>query len=145
MTKSMIIAAEDAADLQVISAQLQDAVARLGDFVWLPKKHRFAAMLNRFKWEDGKGHDLRVRTGLHFDGVLSVQSQNLKQNDPDAVVSLLAIEFMPRTPDDCSGTIELLFAGGGAIRLDVECIDAALSDVSEPWVARGRPQHETGR
>jgi hypothetical protein len=144
MTKPTIIAAEDAEDLQIISAQLQDAVARVGDFVWLPKKRRFAALFNRFKWEEGKGHDLRVRAGLHFDGVLSVQSQNIQRGDLDAVVSLLTIEFTPKAPEDCAGMIELLFAGGGAIRLEVECIDAALSDVSAPWAARGRPEHQAG-
>lgn len=144
MTKHTIIAAEDTEDLQVISAQLQDAVARVGDFVWLPKKRRFAALFNRFKWEEGNGRDLRVRAGLHFDGVLSVQSQNIQRGDLDAVVSLLAIEFTPKGPDDCAGVIELLFAGGGAIKLEVECIDAALSDVSAPWAARGRPEHQAG-
>ena len=147
MSKATIIAAEDAEDLQVISAQLQDAVARVGDFVWLPKKRRFAALFNRFKWEDAearKSENLRVRAGLHFDGVLSVRAQNIRRSEPDAVLSLLAIEFVPKAPDDCGGTIELLFAGGGAIRLEVECIDAALSDVSAPWAARGRPEHQAG-
>ena len=40
------------------------------------------------------------------------------------------------------GTIELVFSGGGTIRLEVECIDAALTDVSSEWAALGRPSHE---
>ena len=36
---------------------------------------------------------MRVLTGLHFDGVLKVQSQNVRQDDPDAVAELLAINF----------------------------------------------------
>ena len=31
------LGAQDAEDLQIISAQLQDAVARVGDLVWLPQ------------------------------------------------------------------------------------------------------------
>jgi hypothetical protein len=141
----LTLAAEDAEDLEVISARLQDAVAQVKDLVWLPKSRRFAAILNRFKWEDveaKKGGDLRVRARLYFDDVLSVQSQNIRRNVPDAVVSLLAIRFTPKGEGDPAGTIELVFAGGASIRIDVECIAAALTDVSGEWAARGRPDHD---
>jgi hypothetical protein len=137
-----VLAAEDAEDLQVISARLQDAVARLGDLVYLPKSRRFAALFSRFKWESGQRVNLRVRSGLHFDGVLSVKSRNLKRGAPDAVVSLLAITFTPKAEGDPAGTVELVFAGGGAMMLEVECLDAGLADVSGEWAARGRPEHE---
>ena len=96
--RAPILAALDGEDLQVISARLQDAVARLGDLVYLPKKRRFVALFNRFKWESGKRENLRVRAGLHFDGVLSVKSQNLKMGAPEAVISLLAGDIYGRTP-----------------------------------------------
>jgi len=137
-----VLAAQDGEDLQVISARLQDAVAKMRDLVYLPKQHRFAALFNRFKWESGKRGNLRVRSGLHFDGVLKVRSQKLKRGAPDAVVELLAIRFTPTAPGDPAGTVELVFAGGGAITLDVECLDAGLADVSGAWAARGRPVHE---
>jgi hypothetical protein len=88
--------------------------------------------------------NLRVRSGLHFDRVLGVRSHNIRQGAPDAVISLLAIRFTPRGPGDPAGTVEMTFAGGGAIRLDVECIDAELADVSAEWAARGRPAHGDG-
>jgi hypothetical protein len=141
MSAGLTLGAEDAADLEVISARLQDAVAQVKDFVYLPKRRRFAALFNRFQWEAGRG-DLRVKSGLHFDGVLSVKSQNLKRGAPEAVVSLLAIKFTPKTAEDPAGTIELIFSGNGTLKLDVECIDAGLSDVSGVWAARGRPAHE---
>jgi hypothetical protein len=137
------LAAEDAEDLDVISARLQDAVARVGDLVWLPKQRRFAGLFNRFKWEAArKDGDVRVRAGLHFDAVLAVQSHNVMRGAPDAVVSLLAIRFTPAGGEDPGGTVHLEFAGGGGIRLVVECIDAGLADVSGDWAARGRPDHE---
>ena len=143
MTGGMTLAAEDAADLEIISARLQDAVARMKDLVYLPKRRRFAALFNRFQWEaDDRKGDLRVRSGLHFEGVLSVKSQKLKRGAPDAVVELLAIRFTPKGGEDPGGTIELVFAGGGALMLEVECVDASLSDVSGAWAARGRPEHE---
>ncbi len=137
------LAAEDAEDLEIVSARLQDAVAHLKDLAWLPKTRRFAALFNRFKWEDKrKRADLRVRALLHFDDVLSVKSKGLKRGAPDAVVSLLAIRFTPKGGDDPAGTVELVFAGGGTIRLEVECLSAGLSDVGGEWAARGRPDHE---
>ncbi|HEV2561070.1 MAG TPA: DUF2948 family protein [Rhizomicrobium sp.] len=141
--RELTLGAEDAEDLQIISARLQDAVAQLKDLVYLPKSRRFAALFNRFKWEGGgRNLNLRVRSGLHFDRVLSVKAHKLKRGDPDAVVSLLAIRFTPKGGEDPGGVIELVFSGGGAMRLDVECIDAGLSDVSGEWAARGRPLHE---
>jgi hypothetical protein len=142
-----VLAVEDAEDLQVISARLQDAVARVGDLVWLPKSRRFAALFNRFKWETAeqrRNENLRVRSGLHFDGVLQAKSYRINRGDPDAVLSLLAVRYTPKMPDDPSGVVELTFAGGGAIKLDVECIDAGLSDISGPWAARAKPEHQTG-
>jgi hypothetical protein len=142
--KREILAAEDAEDLQIISAKLQDAVGRVGDLVWLPKARRFAALLNRFKWENKRGGDnLRVRSGLYFNGVLSAKSHKIMRGDPDGVLSLLAIRFTAKGAEDPGGTVELVFAGGGTIQLEVEAIDAGLSDESGEWAALGRPEHET--
>ncbi len=40
--------------------------------------------------------------------------------------------------------VELLFSGGGAMKLEVECLDAGLTDLSGPWAAQARPQHHLG-
>jgi len=136
----MILAAQDAEDLTILSARLQDAAAKLGDFAFLPKQRRFAGVVNRLKWEDGG--KTRVRAGLHFDGVLAAQSQNVKLGAKDAVVAILAVTFTPKAVDDPAGTVEIVLAGGGAIRLEVECIAAELSDLTQPWAARGKPDHE---
>src|SRR5690242_19107375 len=114
----MILAAEDAEDLTILSARLQDAAARLGDFAWLPKQRRFAGVVNRLTWEDGG--KTRVRAGLQFDGVLAVKTQNVKLGATAAVVSILALTFTPAAVDDPAGTVEIVLAGGGAIRLEVE-------------------------
>jgi hypothetical protein len=142
MTKTLKLAAADAEDLQMLSARLQDAAGKLKDFVWLPKQRRFAAMLNRFRWEDAKGPGTRVRAALRFDGVSKVQSANVKRGASEAVVSLLTINFTPNSEGDPAGVIELVLAGGGTIRLTVECIDAELADQTGPWAARARPSHE---
>jgi hypothetical protein len=138
--KDVTLAAEDVEDLEVISARLQDAVAQVKDLVYLPRARRFAGLFNRFRWE--AKDDTRIRSGLHFDGVTACRAQNLRRDRPDAVVSLLAIRFTPRGAEDPGGEIDLLFSGGGALKLEVECIDARLSDISGEWAALRRPRHE---
>jgi len=140
MTDGLTLAAEDAEDLEIISARLQDAVAKVKDLVYLPKSQRFAALFNRFVWE--AKDDVRVQSGLSFARVLSVKAQNLRRDAPEAVVSLLAIRFTPKGTEDPGGEVELVFAGGGTLKLDVECIEASLSDISGEWAALGRPAHE---
>jgi hypothetical protein len=136
------LAAADAEDLEILSARLQDAVVKLKNFVWLPKKRRFAAMVNRLQWE--AGGKTRVRSGLHFDGVLKVQSAQVKLGAGEAVVAILAVTFAPTGGEDPGGVIEIVLAGGGAIRLDVECIDAGLADLTGPWAAIATPDHDNG-
>ena len=142
MSARLKLAAADAEDLEMLSARLQDAAGKLKDFVWLPKQRRFVAALNRYRWEESKSAGTRVRAALRFEGVSKVQSSHVKQGAPDAVVSLLAVRFMPNGEGDPAGTVELVLAGGGAIRLAVECIDAELTDLTGPWAARARPDHE---
>jgi hypothetical protein len=137
------LAAEDAEDLEILSARLQDAVAQVRDLKWLPKAQRFAALFNRFKWESAskRGKGLRVRAGLCFENVRSAKSHNIRRGHPHGVLSLLAIRFVPAGAEEPGGTIELVFSGGGTIRLEVECIAATLSDVSGEWSALGTPTH----
>ena len=136
------LAASDAEDLEVLSARLQDAVFKLKDASWQPKKRRFAVVVNRLQWE--AGGKTRLRAGLHFDGVLKVQSSQVKLGAGEAVVSVLAIRFTSNGGEDPGGVIEIVLAGGGAIRLSVECIDAELADMTAPWAARGTPDHGAG-
>jgi hypothetical protein len=142
MSEGLKLIAEDEEDLAILSAHLQDAVMRIGDLAYLPKSRRFAAFVNRYCWEgcpEGSVGE-RTRAGLHFNNVLKVQAMNVRQNDPEAVAELLALRFEPK--GEAGGFIDLMLAGGGCIRLEVEAIDAALRDVSEHWPARARPAHQ---
>ena len=40
------------------------------------------------------------------------------------------------------GAITLSFAGGGDLRVEVECVEAVLADVSQPWPTPRKPAHE---
>ena len=70
--------AEDEDDLAVISAALQDAIAKVGDIEWDARGRRFTLALNRYLWEVPGGLlGNRVRAGLQFGSVLGVKSRNL--------------------------------------------------------------------
>ncbi|HEY2709866.1 MAG TPA: DUF2948 family protein [Caulobacteraceae bacterium] len=133
--------AEDEDDLAVISAALQDAVAKVGDIEWDARGRRFTLALNRYLWETPGGLlGNRVRAGLQFGSVLAVKSRNLRRDPPDAVVELLAVSFQAEEPP--GGRVRLAFAGGGDVELTVECVDAALADLSAPWPTPSTPAHD---
>src|SRR5580692_1677990 len=133
--------AEDEDDLEVISAALQDAIAKVGDREWDAKGRRFTLALNRYLWETPAGLlGARIRAGLQFGSVLAVKSRNLRREAADAVVELLAVSFEPGEAP--GGSIRLAFAGGGDLELTVECVDAALADVSAPWPTPSTPAHD---
>jgi hypothetical protein len=142
--KPLLLMVEDAEDLNALSAVLQDAIAKVGDFAHLPAQRRFAFVANRFIWEDAadkkRGPFARVRTGCHFDDVIAVRQMNLRPEAREGVLDLLAIRFEPGA--DGAGAVMLTFAGGGAIRLEVESLNAQLADISAPWLTRARPAHE---
>jgi hypothetical protein len=135
--------AEDADDLAIISAALQDAVGKVGDVAFDPVGRTLTLSLNRFRWEAGDDHGgERVRAGLQFGGVLKLQARGVRREPAEAVICLLAIEFEPAGKGDPGGAVTLRFAGDADLRLEVECIDAAMADLSDPWPTPRRPGHE---
>ncbi len=130
--------AEDADDLQIISMALQDAILKPVDIVWERQARRLTIAFSRFCWECG---GTRVMSAMQFGDVLAVKSRRLPRN-PDASLELLALDFEPTEAP--SGRVILMFAGGGDLRVDVECLDAVVTDISERWPARVAPTHLDG-
>ncbi|HEY8247815.1 MAG TPA: DUF2948 family protein [Hyphomicrobium sp.] len=133
----------DLEDLQVLSCHLQDAVIRVGDMAYLKQDMRFAAIANRFDWEgavrDDSGVYQRRQAGLRFERVKAARIHGFDLNQKDTALALLALTF--EAAEDPSGVITLHFAGGGAVRLEVECIEAELRDLGAAWRARTKPVH----
>ena len=127
--------AQDEEDLKVISAALQDAVAKIGDISF--EHGRLTLVFNRFRWEQGRRE--RVRAGLQLGGVQAVKSRKLRRDAKSAVVELLALTFEPGEAP--GGAVVFSFAGGGDLRAEVECVDAALADLSDPWPTPRKPEH----
>ena len=130
--------AQDAEDLAVISAAMQDAVAKVGDIDYEPKGRRLTIAFNRYAWEAGGG--ARVRSALQLAGVLKVEARKIRREAPQAVIEILAMTFEPGEAP--GGVVTLSCAGGGDLRATVECVDAVLADVSQPWPTPRKPAHE---
>lgn len=137
-TAPLRLLAQDADDLAIISAALQDAVLKVGDINLEPRARRLTLALNRYRWEAGGGQ--RVRSGLQLAGVLEVKARKIRREARDAVLEILAITFEPGEPP--GGVITISCAGGGDLRVTVECIEAVLADVSQPWPTPRSPAHE---
>ncbi len=131
--------AEDADDLALVAAALQDAVTKIGDIRYEARARRLTLTANRYRWEARESE--RVRAALQLGSVLSVQARRLRRGAKDAILELLTLGFEPT--DAPGGIITFTFAGGGDLRVTVECLDAILADVSEPWPTPRIPKHET--
>lgn len=141
--KPLRLLAHDAEDLAVLSAALQDAVAKIGDIRWDAQARTLTIACNRFRWEAlgqrAKAGE-RVRSALQFGDVSGVQARNLRRDAKGAVVELLSIGF-EAAEEAPAGVVTLTFAGGGDMRVSVDCLDVALADVSDPWTTPRTPGH----
>ena len=145
--KPLRLKALDADDLGVLSGLVQDAVFPASEIKWDRKARRFGLLLNRFRWEDARNAERRsrdyerVQSVLVIEDAIKVQSQGVDPRDGDMVLSLLSLTFTPA--DDGAGFIELTLAGDGAIRIEVEALEAVLKDVTRPYVApsKSKPHH----
>ena len=131
----------DSEDLEVVAAATQDAVVRVVDVAYAAGDHRFALLLNRYAWEidGGRSSGQRKRAALSFDRVNKVATAGVNMQAAEGVLELLDITFEPN--DGPAGDVELQFAGGGTIRLSVECLEARLEDLGAAWSAKAKPEH----
>ena len=137
-TAPLRLLAQDAEDLAIISAAMQDAVAKVGDITYEAKARLLTIAFNRYCWESGGSE--RVRSALQLGGVMKVQARKIRRNARDAVLEVLALSFDAGEPP--GGIVTISCAGGGDLRAVVECVDAVLVDVSEPWPTPRAPTHK---
>jgi hypothetical protein len=135
----------DTADLAVISANLQDALIRVGDMAYIPRSKQFAMVAARFDWvgaaekKPGSSCCERCQTGLHFGRVLKVSCLGFHPQNEALILNLLNIGFKETEPP--SGIVEFVFSAGRAVRLHVECLEAELRDLGVRWTAKSAPHH----
>ena len=130
VTDQLKLIALDADDLAVISAHVQDARVQASDIVWRQDEMRLVVGMKRLDWEQtlsGGTVPRRLIAALRFDRVLACKSRNIDIEQPEVVLELVGIEFHPGEAP--GGSALLLFSHGGALRLDVECLECELTDL----------------
>jgi hypothetical protein len=139
------LVALDRDDLEVVSTHLQDATLNVGDVIWRPGERRLVISLARFDWEGSLSQAptfQRRRTALRFDRVNSLKCRNVNCGDKQAMLNLLAVEFEENDPP--AGVVTLIFSGGAALRLEVECLECELVDLGPVWATTCCPTHMDG-
>jgi hypothetical protein len=109
---------------------VQDARIQVSDIVWRQAEKRLVVGMNRLDWEQtlaGGTSPRRLVAALRFDRVLSCKSRNIDLGAPNTVLELLGVEF--HGSDAPGGSVLLMFMHGGALRLDVECLECELADL----------------
>ena len=138
------LGAMDPDDLQVLSALLQDAVLTVADVAWQKRHQRLTLLVNRLRREDGVhvSPPERVRALLAVENVIGVSSQGVSRDDPELVLSILAVSFEPT--EEGAGHVVFTLAGDGALRAEVEALELRLRDVTRPYqaVSGKTPDHE---
>lgn len=139
---SLKFIALDEEDLAVVSTHLQDAIVKVADIVWMPRDKRLVIGLDRFDWEATLAPNPTYRrrlAALRFDRVLACKCRDVRSVDKDKILNLLAVEFDPTDPP--GGIVTLIFSGGAALRLDVECLEVELADLGTAWTTTVCPEH----
>lgn len=132
------LVAFDERDLAVLSAHLQDACVNASDMAYLPREKRFALVTERYCREGGSEQTEKRHTGMHFERVTKVRSSGVEPGS-DKQLQLLALRFHQKEAP--AGTLQLIFAGGGEIRLEVEYLEAFMSDLDEGGAKQPCPCH----
>ena len=138
--------AEDADDLAVLSACLQDALVPVRDLAYVPDHKIFVFVANRFRWESGSRPEpaerQRILCAVTFSAVAGVSYRGFRRSDEDRILALLAI----RAEAESVGATAILleFSGHAAIRLEVARIQCRAKDLGEPWPTPWHPRHDAG-
>src|SRR6516164_11600069 len=106
------------------------ARVRPSDILWREREKRLVIGMSRLDWEQailGEPKPRRLTAALRFDRVLACKARNIDLAQPKAALDLVGIEFHPTEAP--SGCALLIFADGGALRLDRECLECELTDL----------------
>ena len=139
MTPKLALIARDSEDLEVISSLLQDAVVPVNEITYIQGDGRFVLIASRFRREADAGAGEtgvfeRVNCALRFERVSAVKRRNLDPARRSGVLSLLAIRREAEY-------IDLVFSGGGTIRLIADRIACRIDDLDLGWPTRLKPDH----
>ncbi len=121
------ILATDNEGLQLISAFCSNAEIKVANIKYLKKNKVFILSLLRQKNETNNIQK-KINSICKFDFVDEVKSKNIKQNDFERVLKLIAIDYIKKNNNY---EINLLFDNNACITLYTEIIEIKLEDQNE--------------
>lgn len=142
MSKGLKLSAMEAEDIIILSAAMEGAITSPGEMSLSQIGRNFTLTASRFMWEKENATTTsaqRIRSGLYLGDILSVKSSGIAQDNPTTAMELLNISC--KSGEDGTAEIQLNFANNGTLLLDVECINAALTDIGDPWKVDVIPTH----
>ena len=149
---SLRLVAKDEADLEVVSALLQDAIIAGADMHYEAQHDCFVIIANRFCWErpaladvnDSSGGQVHERAlcGVRINHVTAVQKRRWPADWRDAFLNLLALKPLAMPQQDNGCMIELSFSGGPLMRLTAKKIDIVLGDLDSGRPTNIQPRHD---
>jgi len=135
---SLHLIAEDRADIEVMASALQDAIVAVKTLRFDKGGRYFELQASRYLHEASA--PMRVYAGLRIDGVSAARVRGIDRTKPESFAVLLNLTF--EAGEAPGGKLNLVFAGGGEIALEIEVIEMRLVDVGEPRAVKATPDHE---
>ena len=141
MSSPIKLRADDADDLKIIAACLQDCIVPIAEICYLPEQAQFLMVVNRFKWEaaalesgtSGSRYE-RTNCAVSISGVTQVRRRKVDLLERGRVLNLLTIL------SDAEG-LELVFAGDSVIQLVAPHWRCFIHDLGDPWPTGAVPCH----
>ncbi len=139
-TNPLKLQATDVQEIDIIATCLQDAIVPVQGLHFHQETHQFLMFANRFRWEISskltKEYE-RVHTGVSFSQVTHVAYKgfDFKEHHHSAM-NLLTIRA-----EKGGKEIRLIFSDNAEITLTTKKISLHLQDMSEPWPASAKPDH----
>ena len=121
------IIVNDNEGLQMISACCTGAELKVRDIKYLQGNKVFLLSLKRSKVETGN-ESKKVNSICKFEFVDKVRSKNIRQNNPDQKLVLVAIDYLKNKENY---EINIIFSNNAYIALSTEIIEVTLDDQNE--------------
>jgi hypothetical protein len=150
--ETLRLMAQDEADIEVVSALLQDAIIAGSDMHFDAQNACFLIVANRFCWERpalaevnaSSGGAVRERAlcGLRISHVVDVQKRCWPLDWRTAFFNILALKPVAVSQQDKGCVMEFSFSGGPSLRLISQKIDLALGDLDDGRPTNLQPRHD---
>ena len=121
------IIANDQEGLQMISACMAGAKAKISNMKYLKSNKIFLISVERKKVES-ENEKKKINSICKFDFVDQVKSKNINQKKQDLILELIAIDYLKNKKDY---EINLIFDNNAYIALTAETIEVRLEDQNE--------------